>query len=237
MVDELALARDKLAKDIVGDIVMSAHPEQALKKWRNIFNFSQKEVASYLGITSSVISDYESGRRKSPGIAIIKRYVEALLSLDMKRGGNVIRSFTQKVGSDAFSHAIIDIREFSSGVKIDEFCRQIEAEPLIGNNEIKIYGYTVIDSVKAISSLSFEQLVRVYGTTTQRALIFTAVTTGRTPMVAIKLTNLHPGLVVLHGIENVDDVAISIAEAESIPLAVCKMESIDSVIERLRYFR
>ncbi|NIO22467.1 MAG: helix-turn-helix domain-containing protein [Candidatus Aenigmarchaeota archaeon] len=238
MVDETGLAKEKLAKDIVGEIVLSENPERVLKKWRNIFNFSQKKLAGYLGITSSVISDYESGRRKSPGINVIKKYVNALLELDSRRGGKVIKSFAQSfLQSPEISKAVIDIREFSSGVEINSFCRKINANILTkkaGKVEREIYGYTVIDSVKAISELSFNQLIGLYGTTTQRALVFTGVTTGRTPMVAIKLTNLQPGLVVLHGIEKVDDVAKNIAEAENIPLALCRLEGVEDVVSMLK---
>lgn len=238
MVDETSLAKEKLAKDIIGEIVLSESPEKILKKWRTIFDFSQKKLAGYLGITSSVISDYESGRRKSPGVNVIKKYVNALLELDERRGGKVLKSFSQSFfQTPEISEAIIDIREFSSGVDINTFCKVIMADMLTKNVdrvERKIYGYTVIDSVKAISELSFNQLINLYGSTTQRALLFTGVSTGRTPMVAIKLTNLQPGLVVLHGIERVDEVAKNIAEAENIPLALCRLESIEKVVSRLR---
>jgi len=238
MVDEINIAKERLAKDIVGEIVLSESPEKVLKKWRSIFGFSQKKLANYLGITSSVISDYESGRRKSPGIKVIKKYVNALIALDLRRGGKVIKSFTQSfLQSPEISEAVIDIREFSSGVDINSFCKSISADMLTknaGRVEREIYGYTIIDSVKAISELSFNQLIGLYGTTTQRALLFTGVSTGRTPMVAIKLTNLQPGLVVLHGIEKVDEVAKNIAEAENIPLALCRLERVEDVVSRLK---
>jgi len=238
MVDETNLAKERLARDIVGEIVLSENPERVLKKWRSIFNFSQKKLAGYLGITSSVISDYESGRRKSPGIIVIKKYVNALIELDLRKGGKVIKSFAQSfLQSPEISKAVLDIKEFSSGVDINNFCKSINAEMLTkkaGKVEREIYGYTVIDSVKAISELSFNQLIGLYGTTTQRALVFTGVTTGRTPMIAIKLTNLQPGLVVLHGIERVDEVAKNIAEAERIPLALCRLEMVEDIISILK---
>lgn len=237
MVDETFLAKEKLAKDIVGEIVLSSEPEKILKKWRSIFGFSQKKVANYLGITSSVISDYESGRRKSPGVSVVKKYVNSLLNLDIKRGGQVIKSFSQSSDSNLLTKAIIDIKEFSSGMNIFEFCRHLNADVMTktpGGLDREIYGYTVIDSIKAISELSFSQLINLYGTTTQRALFFTNISTGRTPMVAIKLTNLQPGLVILHGIDKVDEVAINIAEAENIPLAVCRLDKIDDITERLK---
>lgn len=235
MVDESGLVINRIAKDIAGEIVLSDSPEKVMKKWREIFNFSQKKIAGYLGITSSVISDYESGRRKSPGIHVVKRYVNALLNMDLKRGGNVIKNFTHTFGMPAISHAVLDIKEFIKGMDVGEFCKVINAVLVNKNNiERQIYGYTVIDSVKAISELSFNQLVGLYGATTQRALIFTGVTTGRTPMVAIKLTGLQPGLVVLHGVDEVDEVAKNIGEVENIPLAICKLENVEDIVEKLK---
>jgi len=91
-----------------------------------------------------------------------------------------------------------------------------------------------VDSLKAITELSFSELVKLYGMTTQRALIFTKVGSGKTPMVAIKLTNLHPALVIFHGPETIDDVAKRIAEVENIPLAVSRVESPEKIVERLK---
>jgi putative transcriptional regulator len=234
--DEFALAKKSLAKDIVGEIVLSDNSEKVIRKWRTIFKISQKRLASELGITSSVISDYESGRRKSPGIKMIKKYVEALIEIDAAKGGNVIRSFAKSSAEQPLSSAIIDIKEFGSGISLAEFCRKIDAELVTKNvsADREIYGYTIVDSLKAITELSFSELVKLYGMTTQRALIFTKVGSGKTPMVAIKLTNLHPALVIFHGPETVDDVAKRIAEVENIPLAVSRVESPEKIAERLK---
>jgi putative transcriptional regulator len=234
--DEFSLLRDKLAKDIVGEIIMSELPSGVIRKWRNIFQISQKSLASELKITSSVVSDYESGRRKSPGIKIIKRYVNALLDVDSKNGGNVIRSFAKNVKSEPLSDAIIDIKEFSAGIDINDFCKRVGASMLTKDAlpRQELYGYTIIDSLKAITEFSFQELIKLYGMTTQRGLIFTKVSTGRTPMVALKLTNLHPALVVLHGLSVVDDIAKRIAEVENIPLALSKFESVDDIVRELK---
>jgi putative transcriptional regulator len=239
MVDETMvqnLSTDRFAKDIVGEIILSDNPEKILRKWRGIFGFSQKKLAGHIGITSSVISDYESGRRKSPGIIVIKRYVKSLLELDMKRGGAVIKTFTQPSGPTSLSKAIMDIREFPDGINIEDFCRQINAVIITksASTDRLIYGYTVVDSVKAILELSYSQLIQLYGTTTQRALLFTGVTTGKTPLVAIKLTGLQPGLVILHGTDKVNEVAMNIAEVEAIPVALCRLDSVEEIIARLK---
>jgi len=231
--DELITARNKIMKDIIGEIVVSDNVEDVLRKWRSIFKISQKDLAQYLGITSSVISDYESGRRKSPGIKMIKRYIEGLIEIDIKRGGEIIKTFIEKQ-PPIIHEGILDIKEFISGVKLQEFCKHINADVVVSGMERDIFGYTVIDSIKTITRFSTEELINVYGSNTQRALIFTGVSTGRGPMIAIKLTNLKPSLVVMHGIGSVDEIAKRIAEVENIPLAICRIEDINTVIERLR---
>ncbi len=234
--DEFSLAKEKLAKDIIGEIVLSENSENVIKKWRSIFKISQKKLANELSITPSVVSDYESGRRKSPGIKVIRKYIEALLKIDTERGGNIVRSFAKTSSSQPMiSSAIVDIKEFPVGITANDFCKFLNAVPIVKNNlERVVYGYTVIDSLKAITELSYSELVKLYGITTQRALVFTQVSTGRTPMVAIKLTNLKPALVVLHGLDVVDDVAKRISEVEGIPMAVCRMDSVDKIIAKLK---
>jgi putative transcriptional regulator len=236
LTDEFSLAKQKLAKDIVGEIVMAENSEKVIKKWRDIFKISQKSLANELEITPSVISDYESGRRRSPGIKMVRRYVTALLKIDEDAGGNVIRSFSKTNNDEpVISNAIMDIKEFGAAVSIQEFLRRVNATPVVRNGMDKpIYGYTVIDSHRAITELSFNELVKLYGITSQRALIFTKVSTGKTPMVAIKLTNIHPALVILHGLDVVDEVAKRIAEFEGIPLAISRMAKPEDILEGLK---
>src|SRR3989338_2400786 len=131
--DEFGLAKDRLAKDVVGEIVLSPNPDKMIKKWRNIFKISQKELANKLGITASVVSDYESGRRKSPGIMVIKKYITSLLAIDEENGGQIIRSFVKPSKPTMLSSAIADIKEFSMGLSINEFCRMINANLVTKN--------------------------------------------------------------------------------------------------------
>ncbi|MFX1265530.1 MAG: helix-turn-helix domain-containing protein, partial [Promethearchaeota archaeon] len=79
--------RERLAKRIAGEIALSDNPGQTMRMWRDRFRLSQIELADFVGISPSVISDYESGRRKSPGTSTIRRFVMALLSLDERNGG------------------------------------------------------------------------------------------------------------------------------------------------------
>ncbi|UCG95195.1 MAG: helix-turn-helix domain-containing protein [archaeon] len=235
--DELELKKESLAKDIIGEIAMAADPSKTIKKWRDLFRVSQKDLSGKLGVTSSVISDYESGRRRSPGILFLKKYVESLIRLDEERGGEVLLEFLDTDESKPLSAAILDIREFSDGMDVGDFCRRIGAKLVVhADKDAKIYGYTLIDSVKAITELSFPELKKLYGVTTQRALIFTNITSGKGPMIAIKVTNLRPALIVLHNLpmSELSDVAKNIARVEGIPLSLCENDDLESFMERIR---
>lgn len=235
--DELELKKAQLSKDIIGEIAMAADPSRTIKKWRNLFRISQKELSGNLGVTSSVISDYESGRRRSPGILFLRKYVESLIRIDEQRGGEVLREFLDTDESNPLSAAILDIMEFSEGVDVREFCRRIGAKLLVdGEEDAKIYGYTLIDSVKAITELSFTELRKLYGVTSQRALVFTNITSGKGPMIAVKVANLRPALIVLHNlpVSGLSDVAKNIAKVEGIPLSLCENTELETFMKRVR---
>jgi putative transcriptional regulator len=88
----------------------------------------------------------------------------------------------------------------------------------------KVQGYTLIDSVKAIASLNANDYVRVYGWSTQRALVFTGVKYGRSPMIAIRVHPMKPSLVVYHRPEDVDKLAYRLADMEQVPLITTDLE-------------
>lgn len=66
---------------IAGSVVLSQSPAQQLKYWRKRFAIKQADLARKMNITPSVLSDYEKGRRPSPGVNFIKRYLVALHEL------------------------------------------------------------------------------------------------------------------------------------------------------------
>lgn len=66
---------------IAGAVVLSDNPPQQLKFWRKKFGVKQADLAKKMAITPSVLSDYEKGRRPSPGANFIKRYLQALYEL------------------------------------------------------------------------------------------------------------------------------------------------------------
>ncbi|AEH23996.1 helix-turn-helix domain-containing protein [Pyrococcus yayanosii] len=228
--------KETLAKRIAGEIVLSSDPGKTMRKWREIFGISQTELAEYLGVSSSVISDYEGGRRKSPGASTIRKFVEALLEIDERRGGNVIKAFSRTLGSDFPTSAILDIREFAIPVTVRDVVEAVKGE-IVANADLvdrRIYGYTVVDSIQAILEMSADEFLKLYGWTTERALVFTKVTTGRSPMIAVRVQGLKPAMVVLHGVKNLDGLAVKIAEKERVPLVVSRAENEGELIARLR---
>ncbi len=222
--------KEQLREKIAGEIVLSSDAGKTIRKWREEFAISQQELAKHLKISPSVISDYESGRRKSPGIAIVRRIVDGLLDIDDRNGGRTIKRYDLGEKSDC----IIAIREFRGTVSAQDFIEAIEAEPLTKGVSLEryIHGYTIIDSMKAITSLSSFDYLKIYGWSSERALIFTGVKFGRSPMIAIRAHPLKPGLVLYHRPEHVDDLAVRLATLENIPLLRVTLP-IPIMVERL----
>src|ERR671925_2395009 len=74
---------------IAGSVVLSESPPQQLKFWRKKFGIKQADLARKMSLTPSVLSDYEKGRRPSPGARFIKRYLLALDELAKSNGKSI----------------------------------------------------------------------------------------------------------------------------------------------------
>lgn len=224
---------DELKKKIAGEIVLSSTPGETIKKWRQLFKISQADLSKGLNITSSVISDYESGRRKSPGTKIIERIVNEIINIDTKRGGKVVEEFVALYKTSDFKTFILAMKDFEKPVKIKDFLKEINGEPCYEFDDRDIYGYSLIDSKRAIINFSPLELSRVSSLINRHCLIFTNLQRGRSPLVAIRLTNLKPGLVVLHGIKKIDELALRIAKLENLPIAISYVSTEDRLIKML----
>lgn len=225
--------KDRMAEKMAGEITLSREPGPTIRKWREIFEASQTELAEHLKVSPSVISDYESGRRKSPGTLTVQRIVRGLLALDEERGNRVLRNYQSMMETN---EAILDIRELLIPIQMTKFVEAIEGEVLANEDNLKnheLKGYTVIDSVKAITSLTAFEYMKIYGWTSERALVFTGISTGRSPMVAIRVHPMKPALIVYHKPEKMDDLALRLARTETIPLVVTNMP-LDKLIGTLR---
>jgi len=228
---------EKLEVAIAGEICLSKDPGGSMKKWREIFGVSQTELSDYLKVSSSTISDYEGGRRKSPGIGVVSRLVETLIAIDKKRGGKVSKQLEKDFKP---KEEVFNTHEFFAAVTGMDFAKKIGAEVAANNSRLKemqIYGYTLIDSLKVILDVPVHEYMQLYGKTPERALIFTQVENGRSPMIAVKVgrfsTDMKPSIVVLHGPEKVDPIAVKIAESEKIPLLIAR-KPIEEITQSLK---
>ena len=223
-----------MAEKIAGEITLSQNPGETLRKWRRNFGITQTDLSNHLGISPSVISDYESGRRKSPGIMIVSKIIDALLRIDESRGCNVLRAYENMWGDILGLDSICSVCEYQEPIALAFVAEKLNAEVIFGRTDITIWGYTVIDSRKAIVEMLPDQFQKIYGRSTARALIFTGVHSGKSPMVAVRVSNLKPGAVVLQGLmpSEVDPIARRIAEVENIPLLTTHF-SVDEITSAL----
>jgi putative transcriptional regulator len=223
---------EEVKRRIAGDVVFSDDPGQAIKKWRTVFGLSQVELAKYLGVASSVVSDYEKNRRR-PGMKFLKSFIESLIKYDEASGYPVTKRLAQSMG--ILATGVIDVVEFSRPVSLDELVAAVEG--YIVNSRfvaLPIYGYTVLDSYEAIEGLRGNEFWSIMGLSSMRALVFTKVSTGRSPMVAVRVAPTKPAAVVVHSPKVVDVLAIRLADREMMPLIVSTHPTVDSLVRSLR---
>ncbi len=229
--------KELIMKRIIGEIILSNTPGEIMRRWREVFGITQLEIAGKLGISPSVISDYEGGRRKSPGATFIRRFVMCLIDIDDTSGSRVLKQFSSlvRVSSDA----ILDLYEFPSPIPLKDVVKMVDGVFLACDYlaEKKLLGYTVVDSIRAILTMSGSDFLQLVGTTTERAIIFTKVSTGRSPMVAVRVTPLKPAAVILHGVTHLDKIAVELAKAERIPLILSSKPNVDDLIKSLHTLR
>ncbi len=218
---------------MAGEIVVSEKPGDTLRKWREIFQLSQKELANLLGVNPSVVCDFEKGRRASPGIGTVRKFVEAMVDYDSSHGGKVVNT----MAGARINEAIVDIREFTSGISIESIIKKIEGDVLAGSEEIierPIYGYTMVDSLKAITT--FNAFGEMYGWSNERAVFFSGVHYGRSPMIAVRAHPVKPRMVVYVKPKAVDPLAPKLADMERVVLVKTDLDE-GTIVEKLRYLR
>src|SRR3989441_6851903 len=89
-----------LREKIAGEIALSDQPGKTMRKWREELRISQTVLATHMRVSPSVISDYEAGRRTSPGIKTIHRLLDALLGNDQRARQELSQRFQE------YSHVI-----------------------------------------------------------------------------------------------------------------------------------
>lgn len=225
----LESSRVSALEKIAGNVVSSPDAGKAMKAWREKLGIRQKALAGALKMSASVLSDYESGRRPSPGVKFVRKYVEALVELDEGKG----RVVSTLVSTEK-DEAILSIGEFHSPLPASRILRALDASVIAGDpDQVKLYGYTVVDSIKTIYALSGYDFYRIFGATTERALVFTKVGMGRSPLVAIRVSQLKPRVVVIHGPKEVDPLAVDLARREGLVLALSGAPTDEAMIKAL----
>ncbi|MFI5412734.1 MAG: helix-turn-helix domain-containing protein [Candidatus Micrarchaeales archaeon] len=218
---------DELKEKIAGEITLSDSPGSAMKKWRELFGVTQVELAKQIKISTSTISDYESNRRLSPGVGVIRRFVEALFSIDESKGSTVRQGLEKFSQRDEDKVPFYQIHDFVAPISGIDFSRIIEGKVLSNPgylDTIKLFGYTRVDSLRIILEMSPSEYPKLFGSTTERAFIFEHVSTGRSPLVVIRVAPIKPKVVVLHNVTTVDKLAIKLAQVEKIPLLATKLD-------------
>lgn len=224
--------KDALSEKIAGEITLSPKPGQTIRKWRNVFGISQTGLANFLKLSPSVVSDYESGRRKSPGIQTVKKIIEAFVEIDEKHGGKILHQYDSMIETQ---EGIMEIMEYPYSIPAENFIREIDGN-ILTSNEIglkkNVKGFTLVDSVKTIETINSGDYNRLYGWSTERAIIFTGIRYGRSPMIAIRVHPVKPTVVVYHRPGSVDSLAIKLADRENIPLVTTIM-ALDDLKKKL----
>lgn len=226
---------DELREKIAGEITLSESPGSAMKKWREFFGITQVELAKQIKVSTSTISDYESNRRLSPGVGVIKRFVDALFTIDQSKGGSVSSTLEKFSAKRESNDKFYKIHDFAAPINAADFNRIIEGR-VVANpgylDSINLFGYTKLDSLRVILEMQPAEYPRLFGSTTERVFIFEHVSTGRSPLVVIRVAPIKPRVVVIHNVTNLDKLAVKIAQVEKIPLLVTKLD-IDILYERL----
>ncbi|MDD1658021.1 MAG: transcriptional regulator [Methanomicrobiales archaeon] len=227
--------QQQLAEKMAGEITLADSPGFALRKWRVLFEIPPGVLAERLGVSPSVISDYEGGRRKSPGTAVVGKIVDTILSIDEEKGGAFTKKLATLLPGQLDAGVIFDLHEYANPVPLADFAKVIDAQVLHGSLEQQIYGYTVIHSLNAILQLSSNEFSRLYGWSTERALVFVEVSNGKSPMVAIRVTPFKPRCVVLQGIatDQVHPLVPMLAEKDRITVLCTRME-VEQIVKALR---
>ena len=234
--DTMWLARERLAEKLSSEIILSKNPSHTFRAWRDQFGVSQHDLAVEIGVSPSQLSDYEKVRRKNPSLNLMKRIINGLIGLDEKRGAPTIKKYSM----DLQDEAILDMADFTVGINPSVFIYVVDGtlqsdSDLENEDYIRrpIMGFSIIDSILGILRFSSLDYMRIYGRSTERALFFTKVAYGRSPMIAVRAHPIKPAMVVYIKPQKVDPLAIKLARLERIPLVTTKLD-IEELSKRLR---
>src|SRR2546426_864901 len=148
-----------------------------MRKWRTEFRITQTDLAKHMRVSPSVISDYESGRRTSPGIRTIKKLVDAILEIDRRTGQKVAKRYEE------FSDVIPSMKEFSLGMRAADFLRKIDGRPLTHSPALRrgVDGDPGVHPTKAVPPPPPPGYLKIYRSAHERAPLFSGGEYGGSP--------------------------------------------------------
>ncbi|AWR94870.1 helix-turn-helix domain-containing protein [Acidianus brierleyi] len=223
---------ESVGKRISGDIVWSSNIGLSMRKWRETFGISQAEIARILGISQSVIADYERNKRQ-PGSLFIKRFVESLIQIDGRNGFKVIKELAKSFTLN-FSF-IIDMRDFVTPLHLQDIIVALDGVPVNSTvNNDQIYGYVITDSIKAITALNGMEFYQFLSISFNKIIVFTKVTSGRSPAIALKIAPIKPQIIVLHRPIRMDPLSIYLMDKEGITVIVSFKKNEEDIMKSLR---
>ncbi|MEM2048015.1 MAG: hypothetical protein QXZ06_09040, partial [Candidatus Jordarchaeales archaeon] len=97
----------------------------------------------------------------------------------------------------------------------------------------KIHGYMIIDTQKAMETLSGLGFLQIFGASTEKALIFTNIEHPLFPAAALRFSALKPQVLVFHGIPP-NELAVKLTEYDGTPLIYSEAPDIAHLIKSLR---
>lgn len=185
-----------LKQEIAGEICISENPGNTLKKWQNIFEITQIGLARQIKISASTLSDYENGRRNNPGIQFIKRFVNTLIEIDLKRKGMIIKKLITLPQEQLF-----ETKEFKKGIKIkNTFGLKDLPQANTKNAKELVFGITYLDA-QIIPDLELSDIQRLFGKTNKRILYISNSQDFSLINLFLKnqkmITNLNPTILIL----------------------------------------
>ena len=121
-----------LRKVIAGDIALAQRPGERMKQWRLLCDVSQKELANALRITASVISDYESGRRKKPGTEFLRKIVRSLCLLDAKKEHSFVSEMNASLRLGREETPVKSVHSKES-ISLSLLAQQVNGKVLVGD--------------------------------------------------------------------------------------------------------
>jgi len=228
---------EKLSKYIAGDIALSENPGEAMKRWRDLFGVSQTQLAAQIGVSPSMISDYESGRRKHPGSATIKKFVEALIGLDENRGFRVVKRFA-KLFVEPPQGLVVESCTLKNPVTGGDVVKAVGGEVITNENLLtgEIHGYTVFDTKHLLLGLGSDELSLFLAGCRGWALVFTNVENPGPVLAVVRVLGVQPGLVVLQGLSDLflDELSVKMSELGGFPLVVSRRVGVEKILRALK---